>query len=185
MLWGIPFRHRRQWRPCLVDDAIRHGSSVLARFLVAIAEDLVTWRKQLERPSHQADEANPGEAPVSRDTPKSCFAWQISSQKRAATGRRFTMRSLEKERLAFAKTPEYKKIWAIIEVLQGEGDGWWTSLPRASTASGNISLRHPQALHAALMNEAEQEGVSLNQLCLAKLAVQLREAVSQSRDARS
>lgn len=83
----------------------------------------------------------------------------------------------EKQRLAFAKTPEYKKIWEIIENLQGEGDGWWTSLPRASNASGNISLRVPQALHAALMNEAEHEGVSLNQLCLAKLAVQLREAV--------
>ena len=63
--------------------------------------------------------------------------------------------------------------------LQGEGDGWWTNLPRASSASGAISLRLPQALHAALMNEAEQEGVSLNQLCLAKLAVQLREAVSR------
>jgi hypothetical protein len=92
------------------------------------------------------------------------------------TSRRFPS---EKERLAFAKTPEYKKIWGIIEALQGEGDGWWTNLPRAFAASGNISLRLPQALHAALMNEAEQEGVSLNQLCLAKLAVQLREAVCQ------
>jgi hypothetical protein len=84
----------------------------------------------------------------------------------------------EKERLAFSKTPEYQRIWDIIRELRGEG-GWLGTLERASMASGNVSLRLPQSLHAALLEEAEQEGVSLNQLCVAKLSVQLREAVCQ------
>lgn len=33
-----------------------------------------------------------------------------------------------------------------------------------------ISVRVPQSLHAELLEEAKREGVSLNQLCLAKLA---------------
>jgi predicted HicB family RNase H-like nuclease len=38
-------------------------------------------------------------------------------------------------------------------------------------------VRIPKSLHAALLAEAEAEGISLNQLCLTKLAVQLRAAV--------
>jgi predicted HicB family RNase H-like nuclease len=33
-----------------------------------------------------------------------------------------------------------------------------------------ISVRVPQSLHAELLEEAKREGVSLNQLCLTKLA---------------
>lgn len=44
--------------------------------------------------------------------------------------------------------------------------------------SGQLLLRLPKSLHSALADEAETEGVSLNQLILAKLAVQLHSAVS-------
>jgi predicted HicB family RNase H-like nuclease len=49
---------------------------------------------------------------------------------------------------------------------------------RASeTANGRILVRVPRSLHAALLSEADAEGVSLNQLIVAKLTVQLRAAV--------
>jgi predicted HicB family RNase H-like nuclease len=38
----------------------------------------------------------------------------------------------------------------------------------------------PKSLQAALFAEAEAEGISLNQLCLSKLLVQLRALVAQS-----
>jgi len=45
-------------------------------------------------------------------------------------------------------------------------------------SSGKFVVRLPRSLHAALIAEAEREGVSLNQLCVAKLAVQLQTEVS-------
>lgn len=51
---------------------------------------------------------------------------------------------------------------------------------RKSECSGNFRVRVPRSLHFALIKEAEQEGVSLNQLVLTKLSVQLSTAVSQS-----
>ena len=78
------------------------------------------------------------------------------------------------KRTAFAKTEEFQEIWRLIETQQGEGDAYLQNL---SSANGNISLRMPRSLHAALLKEAEAEGVSLNQLCVGKLAVQLRSAV--------
>lgn len=78
----------------------------------------------------------------------------------------------ESARTAFSKSAEFHEIWEIIEELQGEEP--FAHLP---VASGYTSLRIPVSLHAALLKEAEVEGVSLNQLCLSKLAVQLRAAV--------
>lgn len=43
--------------------------------------------------------------------------------------------------------------------------------------NGKILVRVPKTVHAALLAEAEAEGVSLNQLILSKLSVQLRAAV--------
>ena len=43
--------------------------------------------------------------------------------------------------------------------------------------NGTIILRVPKSLHAALFSEAEAEGVSLNQLCVAKLSAQLQALV--------
>lgn len=44
-----------------------------------------------------------------------------------------------------------------------------------SSFSGNIKLRLPKSLHFALANQAEKEGISLNQLCLMYLSSSLSE----------
>lgn len=41
----------------------------------------------------------------------------------------------------------------------------------AIEVSGNIKLRLPKSLHEALLQQAEEEGVSLNQLCLMHLSI--------------
>ncbi len=41
--------------------------------------------------------------------------------------------------------------------------------------NGKILVCVPKSLHAALSHEAESEGVSLNQLIVAKLSAQLRD----------
>ncbi len=46
-----------------------------------------------------------------------------------------------------------------------------------ASANGAISVRLPRSVHAALLAEAREEGVSLNQLCVAKLVAQLRAVV--------
>jgi hypothetical protein len=74
------------------------------------------------------------------------------------------------EREAFVKTDEYKKVRTLIaEAIARHGlvEG---ATPRKS---GRFVVRLPQSLHAALEREAATEGVSLNQLVIAKLAVGL------------
>ena len=69
------------------------------------------------------------------------------------------------------KTEQYKKIRELIaRAIETYG------LVEGATPkkSGRFVVRLPQSLHAALEREAEQEGVSLNQLVVAKLAVQLK-----------
>ncbi|MGH7136458.1 MAG: toxin-antitoxin system HicB family antitoxin, partial [Pirellulales bacterium] len=84
----------------------------------------------------------------------------------------------EAERAALAKTTDFQEILRVIEEARDDGGdpvgavGNWMS-----TASGTTTLRIPKSLHAASLAEAEAEGISLNQLCLTKLAVQLRAAV--------
>jgi predicted HicB family RNase H-like nuclease len=78
------------------------------------------------------------------------------------------------ERLAFMKTEQYKKIRDLLtQSIETHG------LVEGATPkkSGRFVVRLPQSLHAALEREAEREGVSLNQLVVAKLATQLRTAV--------
>ena len=72
------------------------------------------------------------------------------------------------DREAFSKSPERKQIDDLID-----------SLPEPPVRqepkefSGKFNVRMPRSLHAALVCEAEAEGVSLNQLVLAKLALHL------------
>ena len=72
------------------------------------------------------------------------------------------------DRAAFAKTAESRQIDVAIDSLPE---------PPVRTApkeySGKFNVRIPKSLHAALVIEAEAEGVSLNQLVLAKLALHL------------
>ena len=81
----------------------------------------------------------------------------------------------EAERAAYTRTAEYKRINAMMDTLP---------YPKAketqeliSSANGAISVRLPRSVHAALLAEAKAEGVSLNQLCAAKLIAQLRAVV--------
>ena len=75
------------------------------------------------------------------------------------------------EREEFFNTPEYKAIRQLVnKSIQTHGlvDG---ATPKKK--SGRFVVRLPHSLHEALELEAQSEGVSLNQLVVAKLAVQL------------
>jgi antitoxin HicB len=86
-------------------------------------------------------------------------------------GRLTEMFPTQAERIAFGKTDEHRQIMELMERLQGGEEDAPAPLP---DASGRFVLRLPRSMHAALMAEAKAEGISLNQLCVAKLATQLR-----------
>jgi predicted HicB family RNase H-like nuclease len=82
----------------------------------------------------------------------------------------------EKERAAFLRSEYGEKVHQLFANLplrkapkraREIGD-------KVASANGTIIVRLPKSLHAALVLEAEAEGISLNQLCVSKLAVQLR-----------
>jgi predicted HicB family RNase H-like nuclease len=80
------------------------------------------------------------------------------------------------EREAFLKTEQYKKIRDLLaHTIDTHG------LVEGATPkkSGRFVVRLPQSLYAALEREAVTEGVSLNQLVVAKLAVQLNALTGQ------
>jgi HicB family len=81
----------------------------------------------------------------------------------------------EAERSAFLRTAEYKRINALMNTLPHPKTDEMKEL--VSSANGAISVRLPRSVHAALLAEAKAEGVSLNQLCVAKLIAQLRAVV--------
>src|SRR5580704_16862501 len=74
------------------------------------------------------------------------------------------------EREKFIETEEYKAIRQLIDAAEER-----TGLVEGATPkkSGKFIVRLPRSLHAALQAEAEQEGVSLNQLVVTKLALQM------------
>jgi predicted HicB family RNase H-like nuclease len=74
-----------------------------------------------------------------------------------------------KDRVAFAKTQESRDIDELIDSLPEPPVG-----PERHEYSGKFNVRIPKSLHAALVSEAEAEGVSVNQLVLAKLALHLQ-----------
>ena len=74
-----------------------------------------------------------------------------------------------KDRTAFAKTEESRQIDRFIDSLPEPPVG-----PQRREYSGKFNVRVPKSLHAALASEAEAEGVSLNQLVVAKLALHLQ-----------
>jgi hypothetical protein len=81
----------------------------------------------------------------------------------------------ESERTAFCRTEEHKRIHALMDTLpQPQVKGF---VDMVASANGAISVRLPRTVHAALLAEAKAEGVSLNQLCVAKLVAQLRAVV--------
>jgi HicB family len=81
----------------------------------------------------------------------------------------------EHERTAFLRTAEYKQFLALLDRLPRPTKNETREV--VSSANGAISVRLPRSVHAALLEEAKAEGVSLNQLCVAKLVAQLRSVV--------
>lgn len=74
------------------------------------------------------------------------------------------------EREAFMKTGEYQAIRKLLlELMKTSG----LAEGAAPKKSGRFVVRVPKSLHAALEREADKEGVSLNQLVVTKLAVQI------------
>jgi hypothetical protein len=90
-------------------------------------------------------------------------------------GKATELLTTESERTAFARTPECKRIFALLDGLPPPAVKEFGEL--LATANGAISVRLPRSVHAALLAEAKAEGVSLNQLCLSKLVAQLRSVV--------
>lgn len=80
------------------------------------------------------------------------------------------------ERAEFLRSPEYKKIRNLIDAAAQR-----SGLVNGATPSksGKFVVRLPKSLHAALESEAAQEGVSLNQLVVAKLAAQMSEIATR------
>jgi predicted HicB family RNase H-like nuclease len=72
----------------------------------------------------------------------------------------------EAERIAFGISKEGKQIDDLIASLPEP-----PVRPLPKDYSGKFNVRIPKSLHAALATEAEAEGVSLNQLVVAKLAM--------------
>lgn len=81
--------------------------------------------------------------------------------------------STEAKRREFVKSAYWAKIETIQQSLrEGRTIDEYT-LP-VTTASGKFVVRLPKSLHEALTLEARDEGVSLNQLVLTKLALRLK-----------
>ena len=75
-----------------------------------------------------------------------------------------------KAREAFVKTEEYRRLRQLVADSMDRHGLVEGGTPRKS---GRFVVRLPRSLHAALEREAVAEGVSLNQLVVAKLAVGL------------
>jgi predicted HicB family RNase H-like nuclease len=115
-----------------------------------------------------------GALAIAREVAASTDDWQVFwNALFGLTGRLTEMFTTRAAREQFAKTREHTEIMAMLERLQaGENE---TPPP---DAKGRFVLRLPKSLHAALTVEAKAEGVSLNQLCVAKLATRLGKAVT-------
>ena len=74
------------------------------------------------------------------------------------------------ERARIVKTKEYRAIRELIDSATQRTGLIEGAMPKKS---GRFVVRLPSSLHEALEAEARAEGVSLNQLVLTKLAVQL------------
>ena len=79
------------------------------------------------------------------------------------------------QREKFMLSAEYKAIRRLIDAVEERTGFIEGATPKRK--SGKFVVRVPITLHAALEDEAREEGVSLNQLVVAKLAMRLGKAV--------
>jgi antitoxin HicB len=79
------------------------------------------------------------------------------------------------ERERFVQTDEYKAIRQLIDAVEERSGLVEGATPQKS---GKFVVRLPRSLHAALGAEARQEGVSLNQLVVTKLAMKISHLAS-------
>lgn len=77
----------------------------------------------------------------------------------------------------FMRTKEYKAIRGLIDEAQERTGFIEGAAPKKK--SGKFIVRLPITLHAALEAEAREEGVSLNQLVVTKLAMRLSKVVGR------
>lgn len=75
------------------------------------------------------------------------------------------------EREAFIRTEEYRKIRQLLEDAR---DRFGLVAGATPKKNGSFTVQLPRSMQAALEREAAAEGVSLNQLVIAKLACQLK-----------
>lgn len=75
------------------------------------------------------------------------------------------------ERKAFRKSDTYDSLHSLVEQKMRQTGVLEGAEPKKS---GRFVVRLPRSMHAALEHEAAEEGTSLNQLVLAKLAVPLK-----------
>ncbi len=95
-------------------------------------------------------------------------------------GKITTLFPTREDRIAFSQTDAYRVISHLLGALPKPPTEPGASSARSpDDVNGTVLLRLPKSLHAALFAEAEAEGVSLNQLCLSKLMIQLRALVAQ------
>jgi hypothetical protein len=100
---------------------------------------------------------------------------ELSNALFSVGGKATELFATESERTAFCRTAEYKRILALMDTLPHPPVKGFVEM--ISSANGAISVRLPRSVHAALLAEAKAEGVSLNQLCVAKLVAQLRAVI--------
>ncbi|HYT94446.1 MAG TPA: toxin-antitoxin system HicB family antitoxin [Gemmataceae bacterium] len=80
------------------------------------------------------------------------------------------------EREQFLASKEYRALRQLLDAVEDR-----TGLVEGATPkekSGKFVVRLPKSLHAALEAEAVEEGVSLNQLVVTKLALQVSQLVA-------
>jgi hypothetical protein len=99
-------------------------------------------------------------------------ATELSNALFSPTGKATLAFPTEPERRAFSRTKEYKTVLALLAALPRPAATEIIDL--ATPANGEITVRLPRSVHAALLDEAKAEGVSLDQLCVSKLVAQLR-----------
>ena len=112
---------------------------------------------------------------IAKEAATRCEHWEDLHNAVYGVGGSFSqLFSTPTARVAFSKSPEHAAIRELIQSLPGRS-GKDSS---AEDYSGKILLRIPRSLHAALVHEAEAEGVSLNQLLVAKISAQLRDVAA-------